>query len=145
MKIEKKVLVADRVRKIDGSFSFIPHQFVTKGFLNSLSQHELLVYLILVLVGDRHGLSYYSQDRLCTMLKMPIDDFIQARNGLIRKALIAFDGFLFQVLSLPAHPVKTDSKPLTTEQDFLNKDPLTIRQYLEQQLARPDLGDKHGH
>ena len=136
MKIEKKVLVADRVRRIDGSFSFIPHKFVTKGFLSGLSQHELLVYFILVLVGDRHGLSYYSQDRLCTMLKMTIDDFIPARNGLIKKSLIAFDGFMFQVLSLPAHPVKIASKPLTTDQDFLNKDPLTIRQYIEQQLSK---------
>ena len=145
MKIEKKVLVADRVRRIDGSFSFIPHKFVIKGFLSGLSQHELLVYIILVLVGDRHGLSYYSQDRLGTMLKMTIDDFIQARNGLIKKSLIAFDGFMFQVLSLPTHPVKTASKPLTTEQDFLNNDPLTIRQYIEQQLSKPDPGEDDGN
>ena len=136
MKIEKKVLVADRVRRIDGSFSFIPHTFVTKGFLSSLSQHELLVYFMLVLVGDRQGLSYYSQDRLCTMLKMTIDDFIRARNGLIKKSLIAFDGFMFQVLSLPNRPAKMISKPLTTAQDFLDKDPLTIRQYIEQQLSK---------
>lgn len=136
MKIEKKVLVADRVRRIDGSFSFIPHTFVTKGFLSGLSQQELLVYFILVLVGDRHGLSYYSQDRLCTMLKMTIDDFIPARNGLIKKSLIAFDGFMFQVLSLPIHPSESASKPLATEQDFLDSDPLTIRQYIEQQLSK---------
>ena len=145
MKIEKKVLVADRVRRIDGSFSFIPHQFITKGFLNSLSQHELLVYFILVLVGDRHGLSYYSQDRLCTMLKMTFDDFIHARNDLIKKSLIAFDGFMFQVLSLPKRPVKMISKPLTTTQDFLDKDPLTIRQYMEKQLSKPDPGEENGN
>jgi hypothetical protein len=145
MKIKKKVLVTDRVRQINGSFSFIPHTFVSKGFLCSLSQHELLVYFILVLVGDRYGLSYYSQDRLCTMLKTTFDDFIQARNGLINKSLIAFDGFMFQVLSLPEYPVKIMSKPLTTEQDFLNNDPLTIRQYMEQQLSNPDPGVKDGH
>jgi hypothetical protein len=138
MKIEKKVLVSDRVRSIEGSFSFIPHKFITKGFLSVLSQHELLVYIILVLVGDRFGLSYYSQDRLCTMLKMTIDDFIHARNGLIQKSLIDFDGFMFQVLSLPSHPVTTVSKPLSTEQDFLTNDPLTIRQYIEQQLSKPE-------
>lgn len=131
MKIEKKVIIADRIRRIDGSFSYIPHKFVTQGFLSGLSGQELLVYFVLVLVGDRHGLSYYSQDRLCTMLKMTIDDFIQARNGLIKESLIAFDGFLFQVLSLPEKPVISISKPLTSEGDFIKSDPLTIRQYIK--------------
>jgi hypothetical protein len=55
--------VPDRVRKIDGGFSFVPHRFVTEGFFTSLNQHELLLYFLLLLVGDRQGLSYYSQDR----------------------------------------------------------------------------------
>jgi hypothetical protein len=135
MKIEKKVIISDRIRKIDGSFSYIPHKFVTQGFLASLSGHELLVYFVLVLVGDRHGLSYYSQDRLCTMLKMTIEDFIQARNGLIKKSLIAFDGFLFQVLSLPEEPLRSASKPLTSEADFIKNDPFTIRQHIKTEFS----------
>ena len=59
MKIVKHPIIADRVRKIDGSFSFIPHQFITQQFFTSLNQHELLLYFLLVLVGDRCGLSYY--------------------------------------------------------------------------------------
>ena len=31
--ITKKVLVANRIRRIDGGFSFIPHRFLTDGFL----------------------------------------------------------------------------------------------------------------
>ena len=135
MKIKKQILVPERVRKIDGSFSFIPHRFITDGFFASLTQTELRVYFLLVLVGDRHGLSYYSQDRLCLMLKMPIDDFLSARNGLIKKSLIAFDGFMFQVLALPDKPVLNESKPLVTADDFLENDPLTIRQVIQKQFS----------
>ena len=133
MKIVKHPIIADRVRKIDGSFSFIPHQFITQQFFTSLNQHELLLYFLLVLVGDRCGLSYYSQDRLCIMLRMNLDDFIAARNGLIEKSLIAFDGFLFQVLSLPDKPLPAP-KALSTQQDFERNDPFTIRKLISQSL-----------
>ena len=35
--IKKKILVAERVRGVDGGFSFIPHRFLTGGFLSSLN------------------------------------------------------------------------------------------------------------
>ncbi len=135
VKIEKQILVPERVRQINGSFSFIPHRFVHDGFFSSLTHAELVVYFILVLVGDRHGLSYYSQDHLCHILKMSTDDFRYARNGLIEKSLIAFDGFLFQVLSLPAKPIQKKSKVLTTPEDFLENDPLTIRAAIKDSLG----------
>jgi hypothetical protein len=97
----KKILRHDRVRKIDGGFSYIPQRFMTDGFLESLSQKELLLYLFLVIVSDRNGLSYYSYDRICITLEMDIEDYIETRNSLISKDLLAFDGTLFQVLELP--------------------------------------------
>jgi hypothetical protein len=136
MKMNKSVLVPDRVRKIDGSFSFIPHKFVTAGFFSSLTHHELLLYMLLVMVGDRNGLSYYSQDRLATMLKIALDDFIYARNGLLKKSLIAFNGLLFQVLALPAEPISLTSSALTTEEDFLESDPLMVRQLITAELSK---------
>ena len=136
MKINKSVLVPDRVRKIDGSFSFIPHRFVTAGFFSSLTHQESLLYFLLVMVGDRYGLSYYSQDRLATILKLSLDDFIHARTGLIKKSLIAFDGLLFQVLSLPDQPIRVSSPVLTTAEDFLENDPLTVRQLIRNQLSK---------
>jgi hypothetical protein len=146
MKFEKYLLIPERVRKIDGSFSFIPHQFLTGGFFSSLTNQELLVYFLLVLVGDRDGLSFYSQERVCVLLKMSIDDFIRARNGLIQKSLIAFDGFMFQVLSLPEKPVRTSVKPLTSPEDFLENDALTIRRFLQKQFSdSPKKEDAHGH
>lgn len=102
MKIEKKPIKPDRIRKIQGSFAFIEHKFLRHGFWTSLEHRELLLYLFLVLVSDRQGLSYYGCDRICTLLGIPLDHFIAARDSLIQRDLIAFDGTLFQVLSLPS-------------------------------------------
>lgn len=103
--ITKKILNPDRLRGIKGGFSFIPHAFLIHGFLGSLSPEELLLYFFLVLVGNRHGLSFYSYDSICTLLQFSLEDYIAARNGLIEKDLIAFDGTVFQVLDLPPKPV----------------------------------------
>ncbi len=104
--ITKKVLVAYIIRLIDGGFSFIPHRFLTDGFLKALSQQELLLYIFLVLAADRYGLSFYSNDRICSFLHMSLEQYSAARDGLIKKNLIAFDGTLYQVLSLPAGPAQ---------------------------------------
>jgi len=108
--IAKKPLLPERIRGIEGSFAFIEHRFLRDGFVQHLSRHELLVYFFLVLAADRHGLSYYSYEKICSQLKLRLDDYIHARDCLIRRDLIAFDGRLFQVLSLPQAPVAT-AKP----------------------------------
>ena len=105
--VTKKVLNPDRLRRIEGGFSFIPHRFISDGFLSSLNQRELLLYLFLCLVTDRNGLSYYSYDAICSLLQLTVDEYIGARDGLIEKDLIAFDGTLFQVLNLPQRPKNT--------------------------------------
>jgi hypothetical protein len=104
--IQKKVLRPDRVRKIKGGFSFIPHRFVTEGFLSALNQKELLLYFFLIVVSDRNGLSFYAYDVICSLLEFSVDDYIMARDGLIQKDLIAFDGTLFQVLDLPRRTLR---------------------------------------
>ena len=99
--IKKHILNDQRIRRIDGGFSFIPHRFLTDGFLSALNPHQLLLYFFLVLAGDRYGLSFYSYDSICSLLQMSMDQYLQARNGLIQKDLIDFDGTIFQVLDLP--------------------------------------------
>jgi len=99
--IHKKILAPERIRQIEGSFAFIPHRFLSDGFLAELSQHELLLYVFLTLAADRYGLSFYSRHSICSMLGLTVDQHLKARNGLVEKDLIAFDGTLFQVLSLP--------------------------------------------
>ena len=102
--VRKKILNPGRVRSIKGGFSFIPHRFVTDGFLESLSAAELLLYLFLVAVSDRYGLSFYCDDSICALLHITSEKYKTARKGLIQKDLIDFDGAIFQVLELPPAP-----------------------------------------
>src|SRR5919109_3348342 len=128
--IEKRPLCPERVRKITGSFAFLEPRFLRDGFWATLSQHALLLYVFLVLVADRHGLSYYSFDKICTLLQLSLDEYLLARNALIKKDLIAFDGHLFQVLSLPPTPVRQPAGPLHSTQHMAQADPATIRQLI---------------
>lgn len=136
--IDKQPLSPDRRRKITGSFAFIEHRFLRNGFWSDLNQHECLLYVFLILVADRNGLSYYGYDKLCTLLRFTLDDYVVARNGLIEKDLIAFDGHLFQVLSLPAQPNRAVTRSLSTPEDMQRGDPATIRQIIRQSLGGYD-------
>jgi hypothetical protein len=133
--IAKKPLDPQRVRRINGSFAFIEHRFLRHGFWEDLSHHELLLYIFLVLVADRKGLSYYSYDKICTLLRISVDEYIIARNTLIERDLIAFDGYLFQVLSLPDEPMAASSKPIRTKEEMQQKDPATIHQLIQKSLS----------
>jgi hypothetical protein len=133
--IEKTPLCTQRLRKITGSFAFIEHRFLRDGFFESLTHHELLLYLFLVLVADRKGLSYYSYDKICPLSRLSVDEYLWARNALIHKDLIAFDGALYQVLSLPQSPHAQRASSLKTPEDMAERDPATIRQIVQHALG----------
>ena len=136
--IEKTILCPDRVRKINGSFAFIEHRFLRDGFFASLDHHELLLYLFLVIVGDRNGMSFYSYDKICTLLMVSVDEYGLARDSLMVKDLIAFDGKFFQVLSLPKIAHRSSCPPLKTQEEMEKHDPATIHQ-----LIIHSLGENH--
>lgn len=127
--VEKTVLSPKRVRSISGSFAFIEHRFLRDGFFDALSHHELLLYLFLLLAGDRNGVSFYCYDRICAHLRIPVNIYIQARDALIQKDLLAFDGTLFQVLSLPNGPC------IDTRTHIQKQDPAAIRSIINQSLS----------
>jgi len=106
----KRVLDLERVRKIEGSFSWIDHRFVTGGFLRDLSTLEILLYLFLVAVSDRNGLSFYYDDRIAGLLKIDLSALGQAREGLVLRSLVAYEPPLYQVLSLPPRPMILPSR-----------------------------------
>jgi len=135
--ILKKPLVPERLRAIQGSFAYIEHRFLRDGFFGTCSHHQLLLYLFLVLVSDRHGLSFYAYDKICSLLQIDLDDYLEARNQLIQKDLIAFDGRIFQVLSLPERPVSSHSPILKSQTDMERHDPATI-----QHICRQAFGEK---
>lgn len=113
----KRVLFPDRVRKIEGSFSWIDHRFITGGFLRDLSTIEIVLYLFLVAVSDRNGLSFYHDDRIATLLKIDLASLGKAREGLVLRSLLAYDPPLYQILSLPPNPVLLPSKEERTQRE----------------------------
>jgi hypothetical protein len=126
----------DRIRRIDGGFAFIPNRFLHEGFLASLTHPERSLYLFLLLAGDRNGVSFYAYDRICSTLEISPDDYLVARNGLIGKDLIAFDGTRFQVLSLPDAPLMQARPPLVTEDDLEQHDPATVNSLIRSSFDR---------
>ncbi len=132
--IQRTPIVPQRVRSIGGhSFAFLPHRFLREGFFASLAPDQLRLYLLLVLAADRNGLSFYHYDSICSLLEIPLEVYIRARNALIDKDLIAFDGTRFQVLSLPDKPRFDNSAPLTHE-PWEDDDPATIRALVRRSL-----------
>jgi hypothetical protein len=86
--------------------------------------------LYLILAADRYGLSFYSYDRICSLLHLSVDEYIASRDSLIEKDLIAFDGTLFQVLELPPKPLPA----LTVSRRSGNENPVPIAQVIQQSL-----------
>ena len=113
----KRLLCPDRIRKIEGSFSWIDHRFVTGGFLHDLSMIEILLYLFLVAVSDRNGLSFYHDDRIVSLLKIDLPALGKAREGLVRRSLLAYEFPLYQILSLPPRPMALPSKEERAKQE----------------------------
>lgn len=130
---QRPPIIQDRVRKCGkGSFAFIPHRFLQEGFLASLTDTERSLYLFLVLAADRRGMSFWGYDRICTILELHLHQFLEARNALIDKDLVAFDSIRFQVLELPAHPVLL--KPMTSSSEMALNDPATVRALAHESL-----------
>lgn len=133
--ISRVPIVPERVRRIAGqTFTFMPHRFLRDGFLASLTADERSLYFFLALAGDRHGLSFYGYDLICSQLQMTLDVYVLARNRLIHKDLIAFDGTRFQVLSLPDTPMSVPPRPLREADELEEHDPATIRLLLQTEL-----------
>lgn len=90
------------------------------------SQELVVGHVVGSLAADRKGISFYYYDKICTILHLPLDDYIQARDALIENNLLAFDSHRFQVLSLPETPVSRHKKLLRTRDDMAQYDPATI-------------------
>jgi len=108
--ILKRLLCPERIRKIESSFSWIDHRFITGGFLPDLSTLEILLYLFLVAVSDRNGISFYHDDRIASLLKIDLVSLGNARAGLVQRSLLAYETPLYQILSLPPEPIPLPSR-----------------------------------
>ena len=99
--MHKQILVPDRVRRLpSGDWSWIDRRFV-RDYSSKLSGDAVFLYFFLAAVGDKHGLSYYSDNALALRLRTTERVIAQARVDLLELDLIAYRAPLAQVLSLP--------------------------------------------
>lgn len=101
MMIEKRILVADRVRRPPPEgFSWVDRRFL-REYASKLTGDGILLYLFLAAVSDKQGLSFYREGTIAVRLKMREQAVVTAREELLIHDLIAFQPPLTQVLSLP--------------------------------------------
>ncbi len=83
-----------RVRCIAGTFAWLDHRMLREGHFEKLTRDEIALYTFLVLVANRYGVSYYSQEKICRYLdKMDLDHFLEVRDSLVEKGLVCFQPF----------------------------------------------------
>lgn len=100
----KRVLCAERLRKVPAQFSWVDQRLVGDRHIDRCDAQAGALYLFLVTVADAQGLSYYSDAVLARRLSMAPAQLCQARADLLRGGLIAYQRPLYQILSLDGPP-----------------------------------------
>jgi hypothetical protein len=107
--VQKKILRPDRLRQMPPQFSWIDQRLVRDNLLPRGEPIACALYLVLVIVADAQGLSYYSDATLSRLLKLEPLQLARARQQLIAGDLLAYQKPLYQVLALP--PASTPASP----------------------------------
>ena len=115
--VQKKILRPDRLRVVPTQFSWIDQRLVRDNCLHCGEPIAWALYLVLVIVADAQGLSYYSDATLSRLLKVEPLQLARARQQLIAGDLLAYQKPLYQVLALPPAstpaPAKRSGQPLS--------------------------------
>jgi hypothetical protein len=114
----KRLLDPQRVRRIREGFSWIDRRFLREGWIEKLEREEILLYFFLVAVADKEGLSYYSDPRVCSLLKIAPPALARARARLEDLGLLAYERPLYQVLSLDAPPPRPEEGAIPLREVF---------------------------
>jgi len=111
MTIQKRILIADRVRRppADG-FSWVDRRFL-REFAARLSGDAVFLYFFLAAVSDKQGLSFYADSTIAVRLRTSEGIVVRARQELIDADLVAYQPPLTQVLSLPISRVQRKQAP----------------------------------
>ena len=63
------------------------------GFLELMTHQDIVLYLFLVLVADKNGVSFYRKEKICQAVSLDYSQFEIARDRLVNMKLIAFEGY----------------------------------------------------
>ena len=100
MRIKKRLLRPERVRRVPEAFSWVDHRLVRDRYVQRCTPDALALYLFWVTVGDADGLSFYSDSSISRLLSMELSSLREAKRVLVSAELIAVEPPLVQVLSL---------------------------------------------
>jgi hypothetical protein len=103
--VTKRPLDLARLREVPAQFGWIDHRL--RAMLVYLTRDEMLLLFWLHIVADRYGLSFYGDARVCHHLDLAPEELAAAREGLVRKGLVAYRYPLYQLLALPERPTIT--------------------------------------
>jgi hypothetical protein len=84
------------------SYSIIDHQILHGGYLHRLSHEAMILYLFLVVVGDREGRSFYSDTTIMDILRLDSTGLSGARLELEVEGLIYCRGPYYFVRNIEA-------------------------------------------
>lgn len=108
-------LDSSRVRRPSHGFGWVDHRIVSGGYLVPMEQAEVVVYLLLCVVADRRGISYYNPATLARLTKCSVERVRDALASLAARELIAVCDRFVQVVDLDARcppPAKTPPRPV---------------------------------
>ena len=97
----KPILVPARLRRPPTTgWSWVDRRFVREHAAH-LSRDAVLLYFFLCAVADKHGLSFYGDGTMATLVRISPPALIAARDELLARDLIAHETRFTQILSLP--------------------------------------------
>ncbi len=112
-------------------FSWVDQRVVRDGYVFRCSSEALGLYLILVAVADRNGLSFYRDRSIGKLLRCNEERIRMLRRELVDGDLVAYRAPFYQVLSLDAPtseaPV-TDSRPIVPAMEKATEDAASSEQ-----------------
>jgi hypothetical protein len=83
------------------SYSILDHQILHGRYLHRLSHESMILYLFLVVVGDRQGRSFYSDRSVMEILRLSTPALDHARQELISEGLIGYRRPYWEVKNIP--------------------------------------------
>jgi hypothetical protein len=121
MKINKMVLCPHRLRKVPGQFSWVDQRLVRQGYIQRCEPAAWALYLVLVIVSDAQGLSYYSDGTIGRMLRLDPVSLSAARSQLIEAGLVVYQKPIYQVLGLEDNGPSGPPQPRSGQIRSLNE------------------------
>jgi hypothetical protein len=93
------------------SYSIVDHALLHGGYFKRLSHQALVLYLFLVVVGDRNGESFYRPGTIAGILRFSVDEILSALRELVNNRLIALEANKTRVLTITVCNEKRGTYP----------------------------------